>query len=109
MVARLALFQWLAAPETPLRKLEGSVEALMASPSAGARQIVVVASPSGGVGSGWFSDVARLLRRLIRARQQGPEVIPEIVRVLLATRDGWPANNRAALHDEPESISLTDE
>jgi Tubulin like/von Willebrand factor type A domain len=109
-LSRLALFRWLAVPESPLvEKLRGEIDAL-SNAAAGVKQIVVVASAAGGVGSGWFTDVMRVLRRLLRARQRGSEVLPEIAGVLVATQDsGDPTamGNRAALIGELESIALT--
>lgn len=109
-LSRLALFRWLAVPEPPLvEKLRGEIDVL-SNAAADVKQIVVVASAAGGAGSGWFVDVMRVLRRLLRARQRGSEVLPEIVGVLVATHDsGDPVaeGNRAALVGELESIALT--
>lgn len=110
ILSRLALFRWLAAPECPVVERLGREidELLNAAP--GVKQIVVVASPGGGAGGGWFADVTRLLRRLSRARQGGSEILPEIIGVLVSTADsGDPttAANRSALFGELESIALT--
>jgi hypothetical protein len=107
-LARLALFRWLDDAERPL--LERLSRELDALPRSGARQIVVVASPDGGTGSGWFVDVLRLVRRLSRARQHGSEILPEIAGVLVSVSNSGDANaaaNRAALLGELESIALT--
>lgn len=113
ILARLALFRWLARPDRALvGELERAVDGLLNAPAGAAapRQIVVVGSPAGGVGSGWFADVSRLLRRITRARQRSSEVIPEIVGVLVSTTgapDTTALANRAALLGELETIALT--
>jgi Tubulin like len=108
-LARLALFRWLAAPQCPLIERLGQAVGELMNAQSPVKQIVVVGSPAGGVGSGWFADVCRLLRRLTRARQQGSEVLPEIVGVLVSTSDADQTStaNRTALGGELESIALT--
>lgn len=108
VLARLALFRWLSDAKSPLADLESAADALSKVPGH-TRQIVIVASPDGGVGSGWFTDVARLLRRLTRARQAGVELIPEIIGVLVAAGEPQGVGNRAALRAELESVALTGE
>jgi hypothetical protein len=108
MLARLSLFRWLAEAGEPLSTLARLCEELDGFDSAdGTRQIVIFASPDGGVGSGWFIDVGRLLRRLTRARQQaGGGSAPEIIGVLCASSDRPRAENRRALETEYESAAL---
>ena len=109
-LARVALFRWLAASQCALvERLAHDIDALLTARD-GVKQIVVVASPAGGVGGGWFTDVLRLVRRSLRARQRGSEIPPEIVGLLVSTGDGGDpvaTANRAALSEELESIALT--
>jgi hypothetical protein len=113
MLARLALFRWLATPQPPvLETLAREIDALMQTRAAdplAPSQVVVVASPCGGTGSGWFVDTLRLVRRRLRARQRGSEVLPEIVGILVSTDAADPVSvaNRTALIGELESIALT--
>ncbi len=110
-MARLAWFQWLAqaGDDSPVASLTEVVEQLLAAPSAdGTRQIVVLASRDGGVGSGWLSDFGRLLRRIVRQRQADGSVdfVPEIVAVLIGTPTTADTANRTALDLELESARL---
>lgn len=97
-LARLALFQWLATSSELGDLLKGEIEVLLKQESVdGLRQIVLLADRTGGVGSGWLIDMARLLRRLTRLKTR-PAVsettkvsdtvqnfVPEIVGVLCSS------------------------
>jgi len=110
VLARLALLRWLGTQDGALvQRLGDELDALL-STSADAKQIVIVGSPAGGVGGGWFADVMRLMRRLSRDRQRDAGILPEIAGILVSTSDtGDPVatGNRAALLGELESIALT--
>lgn len=102
-LARLALFQWL--PQGLLATLLEQIKQLAALPASdGTRQIIVVAASDGGVGSGWFLDLGRLLQRL--ARQQGFEILPEVIGVLCDDSQPRHPENRQALALEVESTAL---
>ncbi|MDQ3803388.1 MAG: VWA domain-containing protein [Acidobacteriota bacterium] len=108
-LARLALFRWLGEKGEPLATLAAHSSALagLESPDE-TRQIIVFASPAGGVGSGWFLDVGRMLRRLGRERQrQTPsEFVPEIIGVWCGDTDTAKAANHEALRLETETAVL---
>lgn len=107
-LARLALFRWLGEKGEPLATLAARASALaeLESPDE-TRQIVVFASPSGGVGSGWFLDVGRMLRRIGRDRQQArSEFVPEIIGVWCGETDAGRAANHEALRLETETAVL---
>lgn len=110
VLARLALLRWLGTKDGALvQRLGEELDALLGT-EADAKQIVIVGSPAGGVGGGWFADVMRLMRRLSRARQRGAEILPEITGILVSagdTGDPIATANRAALLGELESIALT--
>jgi hypothetical protein len=105
-LARLALFRWLGEKGEPLSTLAAQTSALndLESPDE-TRQIIVFASPNGGVGSGWFLDVGRMLRRIGRERQQQTmsEFVPEIIGVWCVERDAARLANQDALRLETET------
>lgn len=108
-LARLSLFRWLAQEDALLAELVNACGELTRADSVdGTRQIVVYASPDGGVGSGWFLDIGRLLHRITRRQQAESEIefIPEIVGVLSGTPDGSNSGNRSALETEFGSAAL---
>lgn len=108
-LARLSLFQWLARGDALLSVLVNSCRELAQENSVdGTRQIVVCASPDGGVGSGWFLDIGRLLHRITRQQQERSEVefIPEIIGVLSDTPERLNYGNRSALEIEFASAAL---
>jgi hypothetical protein len=108
-LARLALFRWLAEKGEPWATLAARSSSIadFESPD-GTRQIVVFASPSGGVGSGWFLDFGRLLRRLGREQQKqaGSEFVPEIIGVWCRQADARGGANEEALRLETETAVL---
>lgn len=109
-LARLSLFQWLAQKDALLSVLVNACRELAQMNSVdGTRQIVVLASPDGGIGSGWFLDVGRLLHRITRRQQEQAEIefIPEIIGVLSDTPERPNAANRSALELEFESAVLS--
>jgi len=109
MLARLAFFKWLTLSDGLLSALDKLCKELVQVDSAdGTRQIVVLASPDGGVGSGFLIDLGRLLRRMTRRRQQAEGgFAPEIIGVLCETTQSARAENRGALEMELESAVLS--
>jgi hypothetical protein len=109
-LARLALFHWLEKENSEVfTSLFASCEELMALPSPdNTRQIIILASNQGGVGSGWFTDMARLCRRIVRDLQQQEKsaFIPEIIGVLCRETDNPFPENQNALRLEIDSSSL---
>jgi hypothetical protein len=102
-LARLALFRWLSTPGGILPTLVERVKELAARPAAdGARQVVVFASSDGGVGSGWFLDLGRLLQRIAR-QQQGNDMLPDVIGVLCDEPERRHPENRQALAAELET------
>ena len=105
-LARLALFRWLerggVAPE-----LAQACQDVAAFPSAdGTWQAVVLASRDGGVGSGCFLDLGRLLQRLGRDLQaRGREFAPEVVGILCDSPEQAKPENREALALEIQSAT----
>lgn len=108
-LARLALFEWLSRQGTLLQVIEERCKELMAMESAdGTRQVIVFASPDGGVGSGWFLDIARLLHRIGRREQAaGAGFVPEIIGVLCDRHENEHPANRRALEMEIDTASLS--
>lgn len=108
-LARLTLLRWLGEKGEPLATLAAHASLLndLKSPDE-TRQIIVFASPTGGVGSGWFVDVGRMLRRIGRERQQQTvsEFVPEIIGVWCGERDAVNLANRDALRLETETATL---
>lgn len=104
-LARLALFYWLSAPDGILPTLVERVKELAARPAAdGTRQVVVFASSDGGVGSGWFLDLGRLLQRIARQQQgQGLDMLPDVIGVLCDEPERRHPENRQALATELET------
>ncbi|MCA1565902.1 MAG: VWA domain-containing protein [Acidobacteria bacterium] len=116
-LARLSLFQWLAQEEEEeeeeealLSVLENACRELAQLNSIdGTRQIVVFASPDGGIGSGWFLDVGRLLQRIARRQQEQREIefMPEIMGVLSDAPERLNVENRKALELEFGAAALS--
>jgi hypothetical protein len=108
-LARLALFRWLQTGEL-LPTLKQAYQKLLAFDSIdGTRQIILFADRTGGVGSGWLVDIARLLRRLARQGQQNAQdFTPDIVGIICAYE--FPdkgQQNQQALNMELETAQLT--
>ncbi|MGH9936330.1 MAG: tubulin-like doman-containing protein, partial [Blastocatellia bacterium] len=108
VLARLALFQWLARKDGLPPQLVERCQALEKFPSAdGVRQIVVFGADDGGAGSGWFMDFGRLLSRIGRQQQQeSPDFIPEVIGVLCGASNSMHPENRRALAVEIESAAM---
>lgn len=110
-LGRLALLDWLDAGLVEV--LAEALERLDAEPSPGElRQVVIVAGMDGGFGGAVCLDVARLVRRLARARQAeaGPGAMVPEVALALGAPDDLPigqAANRAALAQEIATAALT--
>lgn len=110
LLARLALFEWVREGGEPISTLEAKCAELSSMDSAdGTRQVVIFASPDGGVGGGWFVDVGRLLRRITRRQQRngGTEFAPELVGVLCDSPERPRPENRRAMELELESALLS--
>ena len=107
-LARLALFEWVSKKNSLFPKLADECKELAALYSEdGTRQIIILASNDGGVGSGWFLDMGRLLRRVTRKQQEeGLEFVPEIIGVLCEHREASKPQNQRALEMEIESAVL---
>ena len=113
ILARLALFQWLKKGELLTVLKEECQKLLNFNSVDGSRQIVLFADRTGGVGSGWLVDMARLLRRLARQEQQHAQAfVPEIICVL-SSASHYPQQqpqreqNRQALDKEIETAQMT--
>ena len=110
-LARLALFQWLAQEEDALLSVlvDACRELAQASTVDETRQIVVFATPDGGIGSGWFLDIGRLLHRITRRQQAQAEIefIPEIIGVLSDAPGKPNFENRRALGIEFGAAALS--
>lgn len=109
LLARLSLFQWIQEKGEPIATLMKKCEELLTlNSSDGTRQIVVFASPDGGVGGGWFLDIGRLLLRLTRRQQQQGvvEFVPEMIGVLCESPERERPENRNAVELEVESSVL---
>ncbi|HWT03523.1 MAG TPA: tubulin-like doman-containing protein [Pyrinomonadaceae bacterium] len=108
-LARLALFNWLSAPNGILPTLVEKVKQLAALPAAdGERQVVIFASADGGVGSGWFLDLGRLFQRI--ARQQGGQGLDaqlKVIGVLSEDPERRHPENKQALAMELETALTT--
>ncbi|RKZ72836.1 MAG: hypothetical protein DRQ57_16275 [Gammaproteobacteria bacterium] len=109
-LARLALFQWLKSAEL-LPQLEAAYQKLLAFESIeGTRQIILFADRTGGVGSGWLIDIARLLRRLARKTREKNHLdfIPDMIGIINApTYPERGQANQQALDMELEVAQLT--
>jgi len=108
LLARLALFQWLEKGELLTALTEEYDKLLEFASIDDQRQIILIADHSGGVGSGWMLDIARILRRLASQNRDGQKLVPEMISILLS-----PSNlstiqqeNRQALDHEIESAQL---
>jgi hypothetical protein len=109
-LGRLSFFQWLTENEDLLAALVDACRELTRLDSVdGTRQIVVCASPDGGVGGGWFLDIGRLLHRITRRQQAQSEVefVPEVIGVWSEAAESANPANRNALELEFESAALT--
>jgi len=113
ILARLALFQWLKKGELLTVLKEESQKLLNFDSVDGSRQIVLFADRTGGTGSGWMVDIARLLRRLARKEQQHAQAfVPEII-CILSSASHYPQQqpqrqkNRQALDKEIETAQMT--
>jgi hypothetical protein len=110
ILARLALYSWLSRPDGELLPaMQRHCEEICRLPSVdGTRQIVVAASRDGGVGTGWFLDCARVLRRICRRLQESGEVefVPEIIGILSDDAERERPENRMALTQETETAAL---
>lgn len=109
ILGRLALFRWLAEGDL-VALLESAVAALLRRPTAdGGRQIIILASDTGGFGSGVLLDIARLLRRISRRDRRPGELVPEVIAVLLRSEawlDDRREANRLALFQELETAKF---
>jgi len=105
MLARLALFQWLAKGELLAVLKEEYQQLLKFASIDNNRQIILFADRSGGVGSGWIIDIARLLRRM--ARQEQTQTVPDIIGVLSSVPNYQQQQNRQALDKEIETVQMT--
>ena len=110
-LARLALFRWLDQTTEPIDIFKAKCEELAEMPASdGTRQIVVFASGDGGIGSGWFLDIGRLLRRTNQFLQhQNPSVVklvPDIFGILCNSPDKSRPENRLALEIEMETAHM---
>lgn len=80
VLARLGLWKDLeeGAGSEVHRALESALDRLMAAPAPDRnRQVILVHSAEGGVGSGWANDIARLVTEGIRSRQAvEPGLVP---------------------------------
>lgn len=102
-LARLALFNWLSRSDSLVATLAEQVKKLAGfTAKDGTRQIVVIASADGGVGTGWFLDLGRLFQRLARD-QENLEALPDVVGVLCQDRDLRHPENQRALSLEIET------
>lgn len=108
-LARLSLFQWVLGDSKLWSTLVAKVDELAALPTAdGTSQIVVFASAEGGMGSGWFVDLGRILRRIVRARQTSSfTFVPQIIGVLCVSPEKPRPDNEMALRLEIESALLS--
>jgi hypothetical protein len=110
LLARLALFQWIQEKREPVSILtERGTELSSLASVDGTRQIVIFASADGGVGSSWFLDIARLVRRITRQQQQQREVefIPEVIGILCESPEHARQENRNAVELEMETSVLS--
>ncbi len=111
VLARLALFQWLDKGKI-LSVLTEECQALLDFASVDShRQIILLADRTGGVGSGWLVDIARLLRRIALQKQQtGAAFVPEIIGVLSSAphhqQNRQQQQNRQALDKELETAQM---
>ncbi len=125
-LSRLALFQWLgnevsatASSGTvepgPRGALQSAIDRLLAADSIDdSRQVVVLASRDGGVGSGWVQDIGRLVQRMGRQCQRAgtASLVPEVVAILIgpplaADADPEDSGNRDVLDIELSSAMQT--
>lgn len=105
-LARLALFKWLECGL--LSTLASAYEELMNLPSDDdTHQVIVFASSDGGTGSGWFLDIARLLRRVAQGRRSEDVIAPEIIGIISENQEPEAEGNRRALEMEIETALLT--
>ncbi|MCK5717078.1 MAG: hypothetical protein KAH77_06260, partial [Thiomargarita sp.] len=106
VLARMALFQWLKKGKLLSILEEEHTKLLEYASIDDTRQIIIFADRSGGVGSGWMIDIARLLRRIAR-QQQG--TVPEIISVLSSMSQQTPQqqHNSQALDKELETAQLS--
>jgi hypothetical protein len=106
-LARRALFRWLERGDLTSELARACREVAAGAAAGGPWQIVVFASRDGGVGSGWFVDCGRLVRRIGRTLQaEGFAAAPEIVGILCDSPERARPENRAALALELETAML---
>ena len=110
-LARLSLFRWLSRSDSRLvAALARTCRTLEATPSVDdTRQVVVLASQDGGVGSGWVLDIGTLLRRVLRRDQTNGQVAftPDLICILSDSASTERPENRSALQQESETAFLT--
>ena len=106
-LARFALFRWLEQGDL-LTLLQQEHQALLQFESQDElRQIVLIADRTGGVGSAWSIDIARLMRRIGECDK--PSFGPQIITLLCDSqqhRHGAEALNRHAFAYEMESAQM---
>ena len=109
LLARLSLFHWLSRQDglTPLL-VERCASLEQFRSADGVRQIVIIGSADGGVGSGWFLDFGRLISRIARQiKQRNSDFIPEVIGVLCNQRRTLSDRNLQALALEIESALMS--
>ncbi len=108
-LARLSLFQWLSRQDGLLPQLVAHCKTLERFPSPdGVRQVVILGSADGGVGSGWFVDFGRLISRIARQiKEQNADFIPEVIGVLCNQKNASRPGNLQALMLEIESALMS--
>jgi len=108
VLARMALFEWLKQENGPLAVLEQQCKVLADLTSKDeTRQVVVLASQDGGVGSGWLIDIGRLIRRLTRSQQDDFHFVPEVIGVVCDSPGMARPVNQHALQTELESAMFS--
>ncbi len=103
-LARLALFQWLEKGNLLSILKEENQNLLDFASIDDNRQIILLADRSGGVGNAWLIDIARILRRIARQKQ---EKVPDIISILSSTSQQNLQQNSQALDKEIETAQLT--